>query len=284
MIANPHELLEFAYSPQFKPVEGVWQSIQLRPDFATGELLNIGVLFSEGEKRTARLLKSFDKFYSLYGEAAEDELRFVIRALEVSLSQNHGEANIPSIEFTSPKLARGESSEAIVDRLFSSIVNLGGPKHMPRKEKQRFFNNTYARDEVFQRIRTQVGITAERIIASGDDLFFKDGSRLLALDIPLRCGPQLGTVVSAGFSTPESVERAFLRAFFDLATAMAISKIEIGEVFVYRPDGILTTEKQRRVDNVIDIAEWKLNKLGVHLDVSNSPDKLAQDILSWAYV
>jgi len=284
MIANPHDLLELAYSPQFRPVEGVWQSIQLRPDFATGELLNIGVLFSEGEKKTARLLKSFDKFSGLYGEAAEDELRFVIRALEASLSQNHSETNIPSVEFTSPKLARGESSEAIVDRLFSSVVSLSGAGYMPRKKKQGFFNNTYARDEVFRRVRTQAGVIAERIIASGDDLFFRDGPRLLALDIPLRCGPQLGTVVSAGFSSSDSVERALLRAFFDLATAMAISKTGIGEVFVYRPDGVLTTEKQRRVDNVIDISEWKLSKLGVHLDVSNSPDKLAQDILSWAHI
>lgn len=284
MIANPHDLLELAYAPQFVVVEGVWQSIQLRPDFATGELLNIGVLFSDGEKKTARLLKSFDKFSSLYGEAAEDELRFVLRALEASLSKNYSETDIPSVEFTSPKLARGESSEAIVERLFSSVVSLSGVGQAPKKKKPAFFNNTHAREEVFQCVRTQAGVIAEQIIASGEDLFFREGSRLLALDIPLRYGSQLGTVVSAGFSSSDSVERALLRAFLDLATAMSISKTNIGEVFVYRPVGLLPIEKQRRVDNVIDLSEWKLKKLGVHLDVADSPDKLARDILSWARV
>ncbi len=284
MIANPHDLLELAYTPQFMATEGMWQSIQLRPDFATGELLNIGVLFSDGEKKTARLLDSFDKFSRLYGESAEDELRFVIRALKAAISQNYGEADIPSVEFTSPKLARGESPEVIVDRLFSSIVSLAGPTHLPKKQKARFFNNSYAREEVFQRVRMHAGVIAEQIIAAGEELFFREGSRLLALDVPLRRGLQLGTVVSAGFSSSENVERALLRASLDLATAMSISKTASGEVFIYRPTGILSLEKQRRVDNVIDISEWKLKKLGLHLDVADSPDKLAQDILTWARI
>ena len=38
----------------------------------------------------------------------------------------------------------------------------------------------------------------------------------------------------------------------------------------------------RALDDVIDTICWKLHKQGVHIGVEDTPDRLADEILSWS--
>src|SRR5690348_14371441 len=129
MIADPHALLEQAFSPSFTRVEGYWRAIQLKPDFASGELLNVGVFFTDGNSHSCRLLENFEKFSHLYGEAAEDELRLVLSAVRSYATQVDKLRSIPCIELTAPKLARGSAVSEILGRIFEAVVSLDGPVH-----------------------------------------------------------------------------------------------------------------------------------------------------------
>lgn len=122
MMISAHDLLDYAHGQSGKAVEGLWQPIQLRPDFASTELLNIGVRFFDGMASRFRLLDSFDKFSRLYGEAAEDELRFVTAALSASLAKGIDQSPFPSVEFGEAKYARGENADEILERLFKATV------------------------------------------------------------------------------------------------------------------------------------------------------------------
>ncbi len=284
MMVNPHHLLEIAHKTPAPQIEGQWQSIQLRPDFAEDELLNIGVLFTTHENRQYKLLDTFDKFSHLYGDVAADELQFIIKALRASLSKGADAAPFPSINLGNPKFARGSSIDDVVERLFSTSVTLSGPAHQRKKAKGRFLSTTDLRNEVFNIIKVHASINAERIIASDSDLLFSDTTSEIALDIPLQTKTQLGTIISASFSTPENVERALLKGYLDLTTAMMIRGTRSSGFFVFKPDNLLPGDKQIKVDNVVDIIDWKLKKVGIPMHLFGNPEQLAQDVLSWAHM
>lgn len=275
-------LFNFA-SSGVKRVEGYWQTITLRPDFASNEALNIGVIFKHHGQIAFRLLDSVDKFMRLYGEAAEDELQFLLRAIQGALRQNTL-PQFPSISFGPQALARGDSVDEIVERLYATCVTLSGPAYRPQHERAKFINNTFVRHEVFRHIRLMAGVAAEQVIASDAEFLFKDKDRVIPLDIPLRHERRLGTVVSAAFSSPENVERALLRAFFDLTTAMRISDSTSGSFFVFRPKEFRQKVTQQKIDNVIDVTAWKVGKAGLTVDMSDSSEGMAEHILEWAQV
>src|SRR5205823_6460812 len=113
MNLDVHRLNELAYIPPAKLTEGSWQLVQVRPDFSSGELLNIGVICSHGDTKVLKVLDSFDKFSRLYGELAEDELRFLLRAVKSLVANDAWASTPPSIQFTAPRLARGTSAGEI---------------------------------------------------------------------------------------------------------------------------------------------------------------------------
>jgi hypothetical protein len=283
MMISAYDLLDYAQGHSGKAVEGLWQSIQLRPDFASTELINIGVRFQSEAESRFRLLNSFDKFSHLYGGAAEDELRFVTSALGASLSKGFSQSPFPSVEFGETKFARGESADEIVERLFRSTVSFDGPIHRPsRKARGKFVSNSVARDRVFQAMKVEGGLSAESILAEGGDLLFQANSKVVALDIPLQPSGRLGTLVSAAFSKTDSVERVLLRGYLDLTTAMALRGIHCSGFFIYRPSEVVSEFQRKQVDNVIDLVEWKLLRSGIRTQVSEDTNLLAQGILEWA--
>lgn len=282
MMISAYDLLDHAQGHSGKMVEGLWQSIQLRPDFASTELLNIGVRFQNGAETRFRLLTSFDKFSHLYGEAAEDELRFVTSALGASLSKGLSQSPFPSVEFGETKFARGECADEIVERLFRSTVSFDGPIHRPSKVRGKFVSNSIARDRVFQALKLEAGLGVERILAENEALLFQANSQVVALDIPLQPFGRLGTLVSAAFSKADSVERTLLRGYLDLTTAMALRGVRSSGYFIYRPSESVFEPQRNQVDNVIDLVEWKLSKSGIRTQVSGDTNQLAQGILEWA--
>lgn len=283
MIANLHALAEHAFVPDLPPVEGHWQAIQLRPDFASSELLNIGVFFTDGRRSVVRLLNELDRFTHIYGEAAEDELRLILGAIRASVAHQNQAPTLGCLELTVPKLARGVSPEEIASRLFASVVTLEGKAHVPQKKRAAFLNNTQVRERVFQHLRVQAGLFADELIAQHEALIFAEKGSERVLDVPLRYGHCFGSVVSGVFAKVENVERALLRAFVDLATAKAISSSTDVSLFLLRPEDHQTgTEYAKRVDAVLTSAAWKFCKMGIRMDVANSEEELASDILSWA--
>jgi hypothetical protein len=260
---------------------GEWFNISIRPDFASNEIVNIGVAFEHESKIYSKFLDDFSSINSSFGEAAEDEIQFMGKVARSALEAGGKISPAPSIVFCEPKFARGNNVNEILERLYNSTIKLALPPKKEAHQKTKFLNNTHARQMTFDEMRKKAGVIAERIISENHIYNFQKAF----LDIPLLSNKLIGTIVSAGFSKPESVELALLKAYIDLMTASfgGEEKRKRKGFFVLKPKEIdkqFEKSKVRKIDNIIDMIDWKLKKQNITLTIENSAKKLSEKILA----
>jgi hypothetical protein len=107
--------------------EGVWQLARLCLDRATGEQLNVGVVFTSHHNGdvTTRFLRNVAGLRCLYNDDMADDAAFLIDQAEQALEQG---ARVPSnwnITLSAPLFVRGESAEVIVQNMYQRMVPLG---------------------------------------------------------------------------------------------------------------------------------------------------------------
>ena len=285
MMRDFYSLIEHADICNKANIAGKWSIIQLQPDFAHGELLNIGVIFENKQEFSFKLLDTFHKTLKLYGGNAVDEMQFIVKAVKAVLSQQQDISAFPYIHVSTPKYASGETANSIIEHLYNSNITLSGLTHSKQRNKRKIFlNNTTIRNDAFTKIKKSSGITASKIIATDDELLFNDNKTLVALDVPLQTVDQLGTVISADFTTINNVERSLFKGFIDLTTATAITSKSSAAFFLCRGDYHKQDKDNNKIENVIDIFEWKLSKQNIKTIITSNPDSIADDIMDWAHV
>lgn len=270
-------------------VQGHWISVQYCPSFIAGEVLNIGVAFIDAASKSAsvKLLDDVDKIGVLFGEHLESEIRFALRSVVSCADKSRFESPSENIIFSEPRYARGNSVDEILDQLFASTVRLLSTYKKTGATSKVFTGNDKVRKRVFDSIRLQVGIKAERIIAQTPIYRVTVGGREYSLDIPLQGAEHLGSVVSAAYSSPDSLETNLLRASIDLETASRVFQQDRLGLFVLRPSSgepMFTAERLLKIDNVIDMLSWKLHKQGFTVGVEDDADRLAGGVLEWCRV
>jgi hypothetical protein len=267
-------------------VSGKWFNVRYCPNPAGGEVFNIGVAYVENavdaaaRQVHARLLENLEGFRTLFGEAFEEELRFSIEVVRSALSQKMLDAPLRNVVFGEPRYAAGDSEKDVLDRLFASTVSFHEAKQSPSAQRGPAQHNGAVRKAVFDALRLKADLRAERIIA-GDPVYFASDDRgRYPLDVPLRGDKLLGSVVSGAYRTRQPLENNLLRASLDLETAARIFKQDRLGFFVMRVVGEDAADSS--LDDVIDTVGWKLHKHGVHVGIEETPERLADDILSWS--
>lgn len=265
-------------------VSGQWFNIRYSPSPAGGELLNIGVAWVDGvtQRIHSRLIENLDGFRTLFGESYEGEVRFSLDVVRSALAKSMLESPMTGVAFSNLRFAAGDTPQDVVDRLFSATVSFSEARQSASARRDAGQNNAAVRKSVFDAIRLKAGLSAERIIAEDSIYWITDGSRRIHLDIPLRTDSALGSVVSGSYRTRTPLENNLLRASLDLETAASIFKRDRLGFFVMRPtfeaEGVIDTA----LDEVVDTTCWKLHKQGIHVGVESTPERLADDILSWS--
>lgn len=107
--------------------EGLWQVARLAIDPATGEQLNVGVVFRPhgAQEPTVRFLRNMAGLRCLYGDDQAEDAAFLIDQAEQALEQG---MTLPigwNVSLGQPLFARGTSAQDVVDDLFARIVPLG---------------------------------------------------------------------------------------------------------------------------------------------------------------
>lgn len=284
MTAALQRLSSLAIPVPAPKVSGQWFNIRYCPDLAGGELLNVGVGYVDARQKKvyARLIENLDAFRVLFGEAFEEEVRFALDVVRSTLAKRELEPPLRSVIFSERRFAAGESEQELVDHLFEATVSLNEAKAIGAIKREVSQNNATVRKTVFDAIRLKADLRADRIIAPDPVYVVREGDRTYPLDIPLRSERLLGSLVSGGYRSKQPLENNLLRASLDLETAGRIFKQDKLGFFVMRSVEMVDGVIGHVLDNVIDTIGWKLLKQGIHVGVEDTPERLADEILSWS--
>ena len=169
----------------------------------------------------------------------------------------------------------------IVDQiagLHSSLYKAKAPQRPVRQESR---SDKLIRAQVRDAARQMVGLRADEIFTPDGIIEVVDDGYKHHLDIPLKTQSKVGSIISAWYSSRQSVETHFLRAQSNLAVASERGRYQVG-LFVSRPISTLDMNNAVYMDDAIDNMYWRFKRMGYHLEVAEKPDDLAREIIRWA--
>jgi hypothetical protein len=274
---------------------GNWFNIRLRPDIATGELLNIGVGFIDGGGRVySRVLKDFSRLNCLYDDRIDiEDIEFIAEITENLLDRTRfSEIErlqfSPNILFSERKYAAGQSIDSIITPLFNDTVTLAWPhpeKLYDESDRFKYYNNSSVRKAVFSKLRELMGYAAEDIISKDPKYTINVGNKIRELDLPLQSSRAhvTGTIVSAWYKNLYRAEHNILKAAMDLRTAKKYLKENKFGLFVFQPDitSGLDEHALDQIEDIIDQSAWQLRMDGIDVAVESKEDDLAREIFRW---
>lgn len=286
---NAYETLRAHADAAATITRGQWQQIRLIPDPATGEILNVGVLYraDDGTSPHLRLLEDFTRLRCLYGERLDPEhLRFLFRVARSAWGQTDApQSPSPQLILSAPRYAAGENPEQVVDELYADTVSLEpSPAIDTDEDRPDLVDTTKARRLIFDAMKLRSPFSAH-LIADSPEWALSDDDSLQVLDMPLRASDRFGTVLSAWYLSRSSLELNMLRGVIDLDTALRLYPKDVGGLFIYRPPPEqrgFGAAKQQQIDNVIDMIAWRLRGPRMRLEVEDAPERLAEHVLDWA--
>lgn len=292
--ATHESLIKAAKSTPRPNFVGAWSTIELRPDIFAPQRFTVGVVVqAEGDRLFFKLLEDFKKFDCIYPGAfplsvakslmalAFDVLSIAIKA-KTPLTELRFDSHYLSI--SAPSFTSGADKEATVERLFAEVVPMAPSLKTNRSEFESLDNNA-ARRLVNQFLKPIAGLDFERF-AQEDNfglLIPSDNGAKHFLDLNLLTPNGCGSVTSAVYKTPSSVEMNLLKASLDLKTCKNTRHFEEVGLFLLLPDPERMLRKDyRHIEEVIEAHEWKLQGDGFRVVSLQDPAQLANEVYEWA--
>ncbi len=274
--------------------EGIWACVELQPDPFIPQRFTIGVVVGHRDGGFAyRLLTDSSKFECVYGKKAAALLKPIIESAEQTLLRSARAKNaVPTIEFetsclsiSEPWPTSGKNPEQALARLFAEVVTME-----PSGEKQTRDFVSMDTDQVRQLVQLELkrisGMKYEKIVVEPKHIITADdGSGHHTLEFNLRPAKGAGSILSAVYKTPDTVELNLLRSSRDLATYARIRKVDDLALF------IMTAKREQyesidfsKMKSLIDEQSWRLERQGFRVVTFDEPLPIAQSILEWAEV
>lgn len=175
----------------------------------------------------------------------------------------------------------GQNAEDVLDQiagLHSSLYKARAPKKPDRLPSH---SDDKIRSKVKDAARKLIGLKADQIFTPDGIIEVVDDGRKRHLNIPVKTSTKVGSIMSAWYQTPSTIETHFLRAQSDLDVAAERGRYERG-LFISLPSGLEGHQNQRQVENLIDDIYWRLQRVGCYLEVRETPEALAGEIIEWA--
>ncbi|EMH2964025.1 hypothetical protein V6G44_005199 [Burkholderia multivorans] len=292
---NVEHLLGLAHEVPAPGFSGVWSTVELQPDIFVPQSFSVGIVVQpEGERLHFKLLDDFKKFECVYGNRfpqrsirevmayAEETLRLAAQSRK-SISSIALETDV--LRLSAPIFTSGENCEATIERLFADVIVMAPhSKHQGREFVS--IDTARARTLVNHELKRIAQMDFEKIVvaeASSTGMLIEDKGIKHYLDFNLRTVNACGSVVSAVYKSPVSVELNLLKSSRDLTTYSRIKNLRNTGLFLLLPDEKLLGEKEYKyVVDVIDEQAWKLERDGFRVVSLSSEVELAQEIYDWA--
>lgn len=272
---------------------GAWSTVELQPDVFVPQRFTVGVVVqTPGDRLHFKLLDDFKKFECLYHDHfPQKSARELLAYAEAALRQAvQSKTALPEIVFdthcltlAAPSFTSGDDRETTVERLFSEVVVMA-PSAKRKGSDFESIDTPHARALVNAELKKIAGMNFERIVTPDNQGILLDFEGVKHfLDLNLLMHKACGSVTSAVYKTAQSVEINLLKSSRDLTTYSRIRQMDDIGLFLLLPDSSAMEPKEfKRIEEVINEHEWKLERDGFRVTSLNSPSELAADILEWA--
>lgn len=290
-----HESLLRAAKPTPQPkFVGAWSTIELQPDIFAPQRFTVGVAVqSEGDRVFFKLLEDFKKFDCIYPEAfplsvAKALMAYAFDALSAAIKAKTPLAEIRFdshyLSVSTPVFTSGADKEATVERLFAEVVSMA-PSAKTKKSEFESLDTNGARKLVNRFLKPIAGLDFERFAQEenfGLLVPAEKGTKHF-LDLNLLTPNGCGSVTSAVYKSPSSVEMNLLKASLDLKTCKNTRNFKDMGLFLLLPDPERMLRKDyRNIEEVIEAHEWKLQGDGFRVVSLQDPAQLAHEVYEWA--
>lgn len=270
--------------PAFK---GRWATIELRPDLFVPQAFTVGVIVqADGGETRYSLLDSFKKFECIYGKAfPKQELYELMQKAAVSLGRifraSHSldavEFDTPNLYLSAPAFTSGGSVEGVLERLFRELVVMR-PSARESDDADSSVSTARARELVNEELKRIAGLDYEKIIVPEDAQFFEDSAGALhKFDVGLITPGGCGSVISASYKAPATIEINLLRASSDVASFAKLKSLQGRSIFV-----LSSEQSSSDVSSLLGEQLWKLESAGFRVSEFPTPIEVARDIYEWA--
>lgn len=276
--------------------EGVWATIELQPDAFARQRYTVGVAVAYPDGNFIfRLLDDLSKFDCLYGRDDTAEIQSLIEAaeqgllraqkLKVALAETQFDTGMVMLGSLWP--TAGASIDAVLSRLYLDVIPF-----IPRDErKARDFvtlDNAAVRRLVDDELKRIAGLSFERISTTAQRAVIdRSTGQSHWLEFNLEPTGKAGSVISAVYKTPTSVELNFLRASRDLATYARVRDLrdhQLGLFVMIPAKGTMPASELDRIENILGEQSWSLEQQGFVVSAHDTPGPLARDVWEWAAV
>jgi hypothetical protein len=238
-----------------------------------------------------RLLSDLSRFECVYGRGAAALLKPVVESAENSLTRHARERSpLESIVFESeglsvsaPWVTSGKTMEQVLARLYKDVVTLE-PSEEKRSRDFVTLDTEQVRRLVSEELKRIAGIGYEQIVVNPKHAIASDDGGQHVLEFNLRPPKGAGSVLSAVYKTPDTVELNLLRAGRDLATYGKIRHIGDLALFIMtaKRDQFANAAEYSRLSGVIDEQSWRLERQGFQVVAFDEPQPIAKSIFEWA--
>ncbi|MFM2060208.1 MAG: hypothetical protein RLY71_4593 [Pseudomonadota bacterium] len=255
--------------------------IQVEPDLAAGERINVGVAAVTADgRRLTRMLTDYGRVTCFYGaEVAElvETLADFGRAAALSGSMPPG----PSIVFTTAQPFFGVTPEHYLEQLFDRVVPAGRPKQGHREHVVRRDTDALWR-EVGNIIKLRIPDRAEEILASAPMTTVQapNDPRPIQVCVPLTPPGGAGALESADFSS-EVTKRKLMTALLDIQKAAEAKHLDRMGLFIARPRRARHQADLQAIDNAIDFVACRVPSQ-CRVEVETDAERLADHIIDWS--
>ncbi|MEK6667579.1 MAG: hypothetical protein AABZ19_02020 [Pseudomonadota bacterium] len=288
--AHLRKIATSAPRPSFS---GAWATVELQPDVFVPQRLTIGIVVqSPGDRIHFKLLDDFKKFECLYHDQfPQKSVRELLAYAEFALRRAVKEKTaIPEIQFethcltlAAPSYTSGDDREATVERLYSEVVVMA-PSAKRKVNEFESIDTPTARQLVNQKLKEIATMDFEKIVPSeGQGLLLDYEGTKHFLDLNILTAGACGSVTSAAYKSAQTVEINLLKSSRDLTTYSRVKEMDNIGLFLLLPQADLMEPKEfKKIEEVIDEHEWKLERDGFRVVSHHSPSELANEIYEWA--
>ena len=276
-------------------VAGKWHSLQIRPDPASGELLNIGVAFVDDSERVhLRLASDLSRLECLYDDridvASFERLSGLIQEAfnGAKFSDFRLAEFTPHALLTQGRYASGASINGILQRFYEDTVPLGrcrATDKVSRQPRARSITTETAQSKVINCLKQRMGNNVFRYLPDRYHVIKEANGAEHELRFPIRVPGQVAaSIVSLWVKNDDRRQLRLTRAGLDLGMLNERSGGERLGLFVMRPsvgNGYSQSDVSD-IDNEIDDAAWRLRRVAnIEIDQGEDPEQLSERLQHW---
>ncbi|HEU4589405.1 MAG TPA: hypothetical protein VFS13_00740 [Steroidobacteraceae bacterium] len=270
--------------------QGEWRPLYFCPDPASPQEFVVGVgCEHDGRFDGWRLLGEFEKFECVYGKRlpAGALKPYFARVAEYLRAAEIDHAALPSVDHLSEQLrwgaplaANGDTVATTLDDLFETVVAVLPEPASRSRATFKARNTDSVRRKVNERLKVLLQLRYEAVVNErGYEEIQADGIKH-RLNVNLRAGKRVGTVVSAWYGSIDSVASQILQAEADLTTAVKHFGAREAGLFVVRPfdepglhDAVLS-----QIDEFMEDSRWRCGIRGNVFNADDDENRLAEAI------